>query len=175
MVQPEWLCTEGTRCRVLTLLNPCTVQLRSSTHDESSCRFATRPFWTGHPAGRKRKSEPAVEAVNGSSDAAAPEDFTTALMMIATLPLSDAEKAEASVGRHSQNGCVPKAQDFAPSAYATHAPFNFDRARTMNHLVASRPAHSGRAIRRVQRRLSGESESGCVILAGVAGFPPARE
>jgi hypothetical protein len=32
---------------------------------------------------------------NASPDAATPGDFTAALMMIATLPLSDAEKAEA--------------------------------------------------------------------------------
>ena len=44
---------------------------------------------------RKRKSEPAVTASNGSSDVATSGDFTAAMAMIASLPLSDAEKAEA--------------------------------------------------------------------------------
>jgi len=46
-------------------------------------------------ASRKRKSELAVEPVKGSSDVATSGNFTEALVMIATLPLSDAEKAEA--------------------------------------------------------------------------------
>lgn len=45
--------------------------------------------------GRKRKSEPAVTAGNGSSNVATSGDFTSAMAMIASLPLSDAEKAEA--------------------------------------------------------------------------------
>ena len=45
--------------------------------------------------GRKRKSEPAVTAGNGSPDVATSGDFTAAMTMIASLPLSDAEKAEA--------------------------------------------------------------------------------
>jgi hypothetical protein len=45
--------------------------------------------------GRKRKSELPVSTGNGSSDAATSGDFAAALAMIATLPLSDAEKAEA--------------------------------------------------------------------------------
>jgi len=46
-------------------------------------------------ASRKRKSEPAVTTGNGSSDVATRKDFASSLAMIATLPLSDAEKAEA--------------------------------------------------------------------------------
>ena len=45
--------------------------------------------------GRKPKSEPPVETGNGTPDSAPPADFASALAMIATLPLSDAEKAEA--------------------------------------------------------------------------------
>ena len=44
---------------------------------------------------RKRRTEAAVETINGATDAAMQGDFTAALMIIATLPLSDAEKAEA--------------------------------------------------------------------------------
>ena len=44
---------------------------------------------------RKRRTEVAVETINGATDAAMQGDFTAALMIIATLPLSDAEKAEA--------------------------------------------------------------------------------
>ena len=43
----------------------------------------------------KRKTASAVETINGATDDAMQGDFTAALMMIATLPLSDAEKAEA--------------------------------------------------------------------------------
>ena len=48
--------------------------------------------------GRKRKSEPAVESINNASaesDAAMSGDFAAALAMIASLPLSDEQKAEA--------------------------------------------------------------------------------
>lgn len=45
--------------------------------------------------GHKRKSEPAAAEDNGSPDSAPSADFAAALAMIASLPLSDAEKAEA--------------------------------------------------------------------------------
>ena len=45
--------------------------------------------------GRKRQSGPAVETGNGSPDSSPWADFASALAMIATLPLNDAEKAEA--------------------------------------------------------------------------------
>ena len=44
---------------------------------------------------RKRRTEAAVETISGATDAATSGDFASALAMISTLPLTDAEKAEA--------------------------------------------------------------------------------
>lgn len=65
-------------------VGPCTLKVVSESKPEPTVKRA-----------RKRRTNAADETINGATDDAMQGDFTAALTMIATLPLSDAEKAEA--------------------------------------------------------------------------------
>ena len=70
--------------KVSASVGPCTLKVVSESKPEPAVKRAP-----------KRETASAVETINGATDDAMQGDFTAALMMIATLPLSDAEKAEA--------------------------------------------------------------------------------
>jgi hypothetical protein len=70
--------------KVSASVGPCTLKVVSESKPEPAVKRA-----------RKRRTNAAVETINGATDDAMKGDFAAALMMIATLPLSDAEKAEA--------------------------------------------------------------------------------
>ena len=89
--------TQGTRVPTGNLSGVTTTAAEvSATVSPKAQKVVTESDSKPAPSGgRKRKSEPAVTAGNGSSDVATSGDFASALAMIASLPLSAVEKAEA--------------------------------------------------------------------------------